>query len=317
MQLARINGASLQRQRDLYSLEVVFLDQTVLVVGAGGQLGEELLRSAPRDVKCVAKTRSQLDIADHQSVVYCLDDCQPQLLVNAAAYTAVDKAETEPEAAHKGNAQGPGVLAQACAQRGTRLIHISTDFVFDGTSATPYAPESPTAPLGEYGRSKLAGELAVREALPESLIIRTGWVYSAYGNNFVKTMLRVMAERDELTVVSDQVGTPTWARGLAEAVWAAASRPQLQGLYHWSDAGVCSWYDFAVAICEEAQLQGLLDKPVKVRPIPASDYPTPAQRPAYSVLDKSASWRDLGLEGIHWRQQLRAMLKNLKESEDV
>ncbi|MEZ5502773.1 MAG: sugar nucleotide-binding protein [Halioglobus sp.] len=150
-------------------------------------------------------------------------------------------------------------------------------------------------------------------AQPDALIFRTGWVYSSFGGNFVKTMLRLMAERDALAVVADQVGTPTWANGLAGAVWAAAARPQLRGIYHWSDAGVCSWYDFAVAIAEEALALGLLSRPVQVRPIPAADYPTPARRPSYSVLDKSESWRDLELEGVHWRRQLRAMLADFKE----
>jgi dTDP-4-dehydrorhamnose reductase len=293
------------------------LKQKVLVVGAGGQLGRELQRTAAPEVECVAMTRGQLDIADATVVAECLAAVAPQLVVNAAAYTAVDKAESEPEAAHRGNAEGPGTLAQACARQGVRLIHISTDFVFDGTSSQPYRPEASTSPLGEYGRSKLAGELAVQKAQPEALILRTGWVYSSFGSNFVKTMLRLMGERDELAVVADQVGTPTWAHGLAEAVWAAAARPQLEGIYHWSDAGVCSWYDFAVAICEEALVLRLLSRPVKIRPIPAAQYPTPAQRPAYSVLDKTNSWRDFALEGVHWRGQLRAMLNDFKELEDA
>jgi dTDP-4-dehydrorhamnose reductase len=292
------------------------LKQTVLVVGAGGQLGQELQRTVPAGVECVPMSRAQLDIADATAVAKCLTDLTPQLVVNAAAYTAVDKAESEPEAAASGNALGPATLAQACARQEIRCIHISTDFVFDGNSSQPYRPEAPTAPLGEYGRSKLAGELAVQSALPAALILRTGWVYSSFGSNFVKTMLRLMGERDELAVVADQVGTPTWAHGLAEAVWAAAARPSLQGIYHWSDAGVCSWYDFAIAIYEEARALGLLSRPVKILPIPAADYPTPAQRPAYSVLDKTNSWRDFDLEGVHWRRQLRAMLKDFKELAD-
>jgi dTDP-4-dehydrorhamnose reductase len=151
--------------------------------------------------------------------------------------------------------------------------------------------------------------------LPGALILRTGWVYSRFGGNFVLTMLRLMAEREELAVVADQVGTPTWARGLAEAIWAATAHGELRGIYHWSDAGVCSWYDFALAICEEACDIGLLLRPVKVRPIPGSSYPTAARRPAYSVLDKERSWSDFQLEGVHWRVQLRAMLRELKERE--
>lgn len=290
--------------------------QTVLVVGAGGQLGRELQRTSAMDVECVPMTRVQLDIADASAVAKCMANVAPQLVINAAAYTAVDKAESESAAAHRGNAEGPATLARACARQGVRFIHISTDFVFDGTASQPYRPDAPTAPLGEYGRSKREGEMLVQGALPDALILRTGWVYSSFGGNFVKTMLRLMGERDELAVVADQVGTPTWAHGLAEAVWAAAARPQLRGMYHWSDAGVCSWYDFAVAICEEALALGLLSRPVTIRPIPAAEYPTPAQRPAYSVLDKSESWRDFALEGVHWRRQLRAMLADFKELGD-
>ena len=288
------------------------MTQKVLVVGAGGQLGQELQRTSGPGVECLPMTRAQLDIADVVAVSESLRAVAPQLVINAAAYTAVDNAEAETDAARRGNVDGPLALAQACAQQGVRLIHISTDFVFDGTASQPYKPDAVTAPLGEYGRSKRAGELAVQSVLPAALILRTGWVYSRYGGNFVKTMLRLMSERDELAVVADQVGTPTWAHGLAEAVWACSVRPQLRGLYHWSDAGVCSWYDFAVAICEEALALGLLARPVNIRPIAAIEYPTPACRPAYSVLDKTDSWRDFALAGVHWRQQLRAMLEDYK-----
>jgi len=187
--------------------------------------------------------------------------------------------------------------------------------VFDGEASRPYAPAATTAPLGEYGRSKLAGEQAVQRLLPDSLVLRSGWVYSRFGSNFVNTMLRLMSEREELGVVADQRGTPTWARGLAVALWAAATRPDVKGIYHWSDAGECSWYDFAVAIGEEALALGLLAKPVQVRPIATSDYSTAAKRPAYSVLDKTSSWRDLELPAVPWRTQLRAMLADLKESQ--
>jgi dTDP-4-dehydrorhamnose reductase len=190
---------------------------------------------------------------------------------------------------------------------------VSTDFVFDGKSSRPYTPSDAPAPLGEYGRSKLGGEEAVLSECPDSLVLRTGWVYSRFGANFVKTMLGLMAERDELRVVCDQVGTPTWARGLAHAIWAIVARPQLQGVYHWSDAGVCSWYDFAVAIYEEARALGLLQRPIRILPIAARDYPVPAPRPAFSVLDKTDSWRDLELEAVHWRQRLRLMLNDLRE----
>jgi len=293
------------------------LTATVLVAGAGGQLGRELARTAGPGIRLAALQRADLDIADSTAVSDCLAQIKPTQVINAAAYTGVDSAESEPEEARRTNAEGPAVLARACADAGIRLLHVSTDFVFDGTASTPYTPDSPTAPLGEYGRSKLAGEQAVTGIMSDALVLRTGWVYSAFGNNFVKTMLRLMKERDALNVVADQVGTPTWAHGLARACWTAIDRPGLRGIYHWSDAGVCSWYDFAVAICEEGVARDLLPRGVAVRPIPTADYPTPATRPAYSVLDKSATWRDFDVDGVHWRAQLRAMLSDLKELDNA
>jgi len=290
------------------------LTQKVLITGAAGQLGRELLRTAPAGVDCIAATRESLDIADAEQVNTLLREQRPSLVINAAAYTAVDRAESEQEMAQAINGEGAGNLAGACAENAARLIHVSTDFVFDGASSTPYLPDAPTSPLGEYGRSKLAGEQAVATRLPSALIIRTAWVYSAFGSNFVKTMLRLMAERDEISVVADQVGSPTWARGLAESLWLAADLPEFQGFGHWTDAGVCSWYDFAVAIAEEAAELGLLTGMPLIHPIPGSAYPTPAARPAFSVLDKYSTWEALQTEGLHWRTQLRSMLKELKES---
>ena len=292
------------------------MTSTILITGAGGQLGRELQLSAPAGVRVLSLDRAALDITRPQALRQALADLRPDWVLNAAAYTAVDRAESEEALALCINAEGAGHLAAACASTGTGLVHVSTDFVFDGESGHPYTPDAKPAPLGAYGRSKLAGERAVLAAHPRSLVIRTGWVYSRFGGNFVKTMLRLMAERDSLSVVCDQIGTPTWARGLAQAVWAAVDRPLLQGIYHWSDAGVCSWYDFAVAIAEEGMAAGLLSRTPEVRPIPASEYPTPARRPACSVLDKQQSWRDLGVAPIHWRVQLRAMLQDLKEHGD-
>lgn len=284
-----------------------------LVTGAGGQLGRELVLTSPAGSDCTALSRQDLDITDAVAIGRTLDALKPQVVINAAAYTAVDRAESEPEAAEAINGTAPGLLAAACAERGVRLLHVSTDFVFDGEASRPYAPEAAAGPLGAYGRSKLAGEEAVRAALPAALVLRTGWVYSRHGGNFVKTMLRLMGEREELTVVADQVGTPTWARGLALALWSFAERPALAGTYHFSDAGVASWYDFAVAIGEEALALGLLPRLPRILPVPAAAYPTPARRPAYSVLDKDATWRDLAIDGVHWRRQLRQMLHDLKE----
>jgi dTDP-4-dehydrorhamnose reductase len=292
------------------------MSHIALVTGAGGQLGRELQGTTPADWTVVALDRATLDIADTGSLRAALDRVRPAAVINAAAYTAVDKAETEAELAARSNAEGPSVLAGACAELGIRLVHISTDFVFDGAASQPYRPADATGPLGEYGRSKLAGERGTQAANPAALILRTGWVYSRFGNNFVKTMLRLMAERDQLSVVVDQVGTPTWARGLALTAWAGLLHEDAHGIYHWSDAGVCSWYDFAVAIQEEALALGLLQREIVISPIPASDYPTPAARPSYSVLDKSSTCRDLDVTLAHWRAQLRAMLADLKENSD-
>lgn len=291
------------------------LPDRVLVTGAGGQLGRALLATVPDGVAVTGLQRSDLDIGDEAAVAACLDANTPQLLINAAAYTAVDRAEEEPEAAQRSNALAPGLLAAACARRGIRLLHVSTDFVFDGRQGTPYAPDAPAHPLGVYGASKLAGEDSVRAVGGDSLILRTGWVYSAGSANFLHTMLRLHRERDELRVVADQIGTPTAAGSLAGAIWAVAARPALTGVYHYSDAGACSWYDFAVAIGEDAQAAGLLVSPARVLPINTADYPTAARRPAFSVLDKTASWRDFELEPRHWRAWLRDTLAQLAASD--
>jgi len=291
------------------------LNNRVLVLGAGGQLGRELLRTVDSQLECVALTRQQLDIGDSTAVTGRLVELDPAVVINAAAYTAVDAAEQNADAARRANEQGPANLARACRDLGARLLHVSTDFVFNGEADQPYRPDSPTSPLGEYGRSKLAGEQAVLAMLPGALVMRASWVYSRFGSNFVKTMLRLMAERDELSVVADQRGSPTWAHGLAGALWAAAARPQLSGIYHWSDGGECSWYEFAVAICEEACALSLLPGPITIKPIATSEYPTPAKRPAYSALDNTASRVDLNMPVIPWRTQLQGMLVDLKESQ--
>src|SRR6185437_8186426 len=213
------------------------------------------------------------------------------------------------DTAQRINAEGPRHLAVAARESGARLIHISTDFVFDGAASNPYRPDSPTHPLSVYGQTKRDGERGVLEALPgESAIVRTAWVYAAIGSNFVRTMLRVMRANGGARVVADQVGTPTAARWLAEALWRIAGNPEIRGIHHWTDAGVASWYDFAVAIAEEGAELGLVARDVTVTPIGTSDYPTPARRPAYSVLDKSSLAR-YGIAPTHWRKRLRAVLK--------
>lgn len=282
-----------------------------LITGAGGQLGQALLASVPDGVQAVALDRAALDIGDADAVQAAVAKMRPDLLVNAAAYTAVDKAESEPDAAYRINAQGPGHLAAAAQAHGVRFIHVSTDFVFAGDHASPYAPDHLAAPIGVYGASKRAGEEAVLAAHPAALIVRTAWVYGVTGHNFVRTMLRLMAQRDEVRVVADQIGTPTFAGSLAEALW-ALDEARARGVQHWTDSGVASWYDFAVAIQEEALALGMLDHVAQVLPIATSDYPTPARRPAYSVLDKSSAIALIGHATPHWRVNLRKMLKEIR-----
>jgi dTDP-4-dehydrorhamnose reductase len=281
----------------------------VLITGAGGQVGRMLLETRPPEVEAIACTHADLDIGAQEAVRECAGRHRPAVIINAAAYTAVDKAESEPEAAQRINAQGPGHLAWAARELGARLLHISTDFVFDGAASVPYGPDSATNPLSVYGRSKRDGERAVLAALPEhATIVRTAWVYAATGANFVRTMLRVMRANRAVRVVADQVGTPTAARFLAQTLWHIAGNAQIRGIHHWTDAGVASWYDFAVAIAEEGAQLGLVPPEVTVTPITTSDYPTPARRPSYSVLDKR-SLAPHGLSPLHWRKRLRAVLK--------
>ena len=285
---------------------------TALVTGAAGQVGRALNEAAPPEWRLVGCDRPALDVTHPESVSEVLGRERPVLVINAAAYTAVDAAEREAERAEAINCAGAAHLAEECRRLGARLIHLSTDFVFDGAQGHPYAPGDRPNPLGVYGHTKLAGEREVaRISGGGALVVRTAWIYASTGRNFALTMLRLMRERPSLGVVADQVGSPTWARSVAEAVWAAAARPALRGLLHWSDAGVASWYDFAVAIQEEALGLGLLDRAVPIRPLRTDEYPTSARRPVYSVLDKSASYDLLGISPRHWRDNLRAMLREV------
>jgi dTDP-4-dehydrorhamnose reductase len=286
----------------------------VLITGAQGQVGRCLLASIPAGVTAVGLTRADLDVGDSDAVDRVVQTHAPTVIINAAAYTAVDRAETELESARRVNGLGPRHLARAARDRGARLLHISTDFVFDGRAGSPYAPDAPTAPLGAYGLTKLEGEQAVRELAPDaSVVVRTAWVYAAHGANFLRTMLRVMGEKGHVRVVADQVGTPTSADQLAAVLWALAARPDITGVHHFTDAGVASWYDFAVAIAEEAGGLGLLPPGIRVTPIATADYPTPARRPGYSVLDKRSLLAALALEPEHWRVSLRRVLNDVTQ----
>jgi dTDP-4-dehydrorhamnose reductase len=279
-----------------------------LIVGSNGGLGQALQSAAPAQADVIALPRTVLDITDEKNVLRAAELYKPQVIFNAAAYTAVDKAESDKAQAHAINATAVAHLAKAAASIGAQLVHVSTDFVFDGTSSRAYLPDDPCHPLGVYGLTKYEGEQAAGSG---ALIVRTGWVYGLAGHNFVRTMLRLMAERDEIRVVVDQIGTPTYTPDLARALWAFAAQ-QARGLYHYSDAGVASWYDFAAAIQDEALGLGLLENAARLTPITTADFPTPAKRPAFSVLDKTKSWVALGQISPHWRSNLRHMLKAIK-----
>ena len=282
-----------------------------LILGAGGQVGRALAATAPEGATVTALDRAACDVRDGVQVARAIAAAAPDIVFNAAAYTAVDRAESEPAEAENLNGRGPGLIAAAARAEGARLVHLSSDFVFDGTKATPYCPDDQVSPLGAYARSKAAGEAAVAAADPAALIVRTAWVYAPEGGNFVNAMLRRMRAGGEVFVVADQLGTPTWAPGLAAALWQLAALGA-SGIHHYTDAGVASWYDFAVAIAEEGRAAGLLAQLPQVRPIATVDYPTPAPRPTCAVLDKRQTWALLGAPAPHWRVNLRANLEELR-----
>jgi dTDP-4-dehydrorhamnose reductase len=284
----------------------------VVITGKGGQLASELELLAPLGHQIISVSRCELDITNESLVSEFIVNTQPDLVINAAAYTAVDKAETNVAEAYAVNEQGIKYLANACKSINARVFHASTDFVFDGSSTSVYQTYSTPNPINVYGASKLAGELALQKILPEtSVIVRTAWVYSANGNNFVKSMLRLMREKPELKIIYDQIGTPTWARGLAQWLWIISGKTEVKGIYHWTDSGISSWYDFAIAIQELGIEKGLLEEAVPILPIPTSEYPTLAKRPAYSVINKVSAESVSGLKTAHWRKQLSSMMDSL------
>jgi len=286
----------------------------VLITGAGGQVGSALLVCAPAGVDCVGLDRGGLDLCDAAAIEKCIATERPAVVINCAAFTAVDKAESEPELARAVNATAPGILGRACAAAGARLVQVSTDYIFDGRVPRPYLPTDTPSPLNVYGATKLAGEQAVAAVAGlDWRIVRTSWVYSANGHNFVRTMLRLFAERDEVSVVVDQVGSPTSAPTLAQFLWRVALTDDASGvLAHYTDAGVASWFDFAVAILDEGQRLGLISRAVRVQPIGSEQYPTPARRPAYSVLNARSSVARFAATRPHWRAALREVLKEIK-----
>lgn len=280
----------------------------VLITGANGQLGSALQKLAPDFADLNAIDVDDVDLTDAAMLRARLSVEAPEIIINAAAYTAVDKAESEEELAQAINSDAVATMVEAMAEMGGRFVHVSTDFVFDGTSSRAYRPADERAPLSAYGRTKASGEDHLRD---EDLLVRTAWVYAAGGANFVRTMLRLMRERDALSVVADQIGAPTWANSLAQTIWGLVAI-EAAGTYHHCDAGVASWYDFAVAISEEAHAIGLIETAPAITPITTADYPTPASRPAFSLLDCSATRAALGDEPVHWRTHLRMMLEEEK-----
>ena len=282
---------------------------STVVIGKSGQLAQEL---ALIDSSIVCLGHSDIDLTDYDNVASTLARYKPNKIINAAAYTAVDKAESDQESAYALNCQAVENLAKYAHEHHAHLVHVSTDYVFSGDKGSPYLVDDKYAPIGVYGDSKAKGEQALLNIHADnSCIIRTSWVYSHFGNNFVKTMLRLMAEKPELGVIDDQIGSPTSAKALAHAC-KKASDDNIVGVFHFTDAGVASWYDFAVAIQEIGIKYGILLKPIPIKPIPTSAYPTPAKRPSYSVLDKSSLLTAFdGLQPKHWRVELDEVIRKL------
>ncbi|NJL63144.1 MAG: dTDP-4-dehydrorhamnose reductase [Methylacidiphilales bacterium] len=310
------------------------MTQSILLIGKNGQVGKELEKILSPQVNLVGIARPEIDLTNADSIInaitsssgvasptlsYANAQHKPQIIINAAAYTAVDKAESEVEVATAINETAPAIMAETAKKIGAFLIHISTDYVFDGQNSQPYSETHPTNPASVYGKTKLAGEKAIQGIFDNYLILRTAWVYGCCGKgNFVKTMLRLGGEREEIRVVADQIGSPTWAKDIAHTISSIIqinestnNMQNISGIYHYTNSGIASWYDFAVAIFAEAENLGFPLKVQRVIPITTDEYPTPANRPAYSVLAGVKISSILGTYAPHWRLSLREMLKEL------
>jgi dTDP-4-dehydrorhamnose reductase len=288
----------------------------ILLTGSDGQLGHALRQQVPAGVELIATSRRELDLADADACRAAVLTQRPDWVLNAGAYTAVDKAESEPDLALAVNGVAPRAFAEALLETGGRLLQLSTDFVFNGQQGSPYRPEQSRDPLGVYGATKAKGEEAVEQLLAvrgRGVILRTSWVMGPVGKNFALTMLRLHREREQIGVVADQVGCPTSTATLAAACWrviaAMDTSAGLPAVLHWSDAGAASWYDVAMAVGELGLDLGMLERMAAVNPITTADYPTPAQRPSYSLLDCTSSRKALDLPPTHWRQTLRQLLE--------
>lgn len=295
----------------------------ILVCGAGGQVGYELVdRARQYGLEALGMTREQLDITNAVEVCELVSRLKPGIVINAAAYTHVDNAETHGDQAYAVNRDGAARLAEAARQASIPLFHISTDYVFAGDARTPYSETDGVAPTGIYGASKLAGEAAIQNELDQHLILRTSWVYGTHGHNFVKTMLRLGAQRDSLSVVADQFGCPTQAGSIADVMLQLAQRYEQDGslawgLYHYTGRSPCTWFDFAVEVFRQAVAKGMLPKQPHVSPISTSQYPTPAKRPAWSVLDCRKFETAFGIETLDWRDELSVVLDGLASSQSA
>ncbi len=285
----------------------------VLILGRSGQLAQALLATRPSDTEVTAWGRTELDLCDTGRIEAAIQGFAPDAIINASAYTAVDRAESEADLARALNVDAVIEIAKAARSLSVPLVHVSTDFVFDGHQAKAYTPEDPCNPLGVYGKTKREGESALLQAYSAAAIVRTAWVYRAGSANFMSTMLRLMSERDELGVVADQIGAPTSADNLASVLWHVVNR-KLSGVWHYTDAGVASWYDFSCAIYREARRAGVLDRSVRIKPIGTADYPTPAKRPAFSVLDSRSLREATEWPAIHWQSALIEQISKLKEN---
>lgn len=281
----------------------------ILITGANGQLGNEMQALAKENLQhtCYFTDVQELDICDAQAVWTYIAEKRIELVVNCAAYTAVDKAEDNRESAYRLNVEAPKQLASAAQAHGAAMIHVSTDYVFDGTAHTPYTEECAPCPDSVYGTTKLEGEKEVMNCCEQAVVIRTAWLYSTFGTNFVKTMIRLGKERDSLGVVFDQIGTPTYANDLARAIYTIINKGMVRGIYHFSNEGVCSWYDFTIAI---HRLAGITS--CEVRPLHTAEYPAKANRPAYSVLDKTKIKTTFGIEIPHWEKSLKRCIEKLE-----
>ncbi|MFM7277194.1 MAG: dTDP-4-dehydrorhamnose reductase [Microcystis aeruginosa] len=285
----------------------------VLLIGAKGQVGQELQVTLQSLGEVISIGREELDLTNSEKISQLIREIHPDYLVNAAAYTAVDKAETEPDLAYSINAIAPKIMAESAEKIQAKFLHISTDYVFDGRKNTPYLETDLTNPLGVYGQSKLRGEEEIKTVNSQAIILRTAWVYGSYGkSNFVKTMLRLGKEREELKVVVDQVGSPTWSKDIATAITQLLINvDNPAGIYNFTNSGVASWFDLTKAIFEEAKISGIPLKIQRVIPITTAEYPTPAVRPAYSVLSGQKISQQLGYIPPYWRDSLKAMLNQL------